>query len=590
MKRVQFIRYVEVISDTFTGFEGELTVNLSNKTLRVHDGVTKGGFELASVSLSNTPNATQQAAGKMTVAHVVELSAATSLLSSLDQLLTQEIFDRTQGDLAISLDVSANTDAIGIETSARISADQGLSSDIADLTLVVNAIDQGTVSVTGAQTITGAKTYTASVAQQAKHNYFGVNDDTQALLHLYGDGTGSSAGGALRLYAASDHNTAHDYWSVYVWNETLRFHPVGGAILELSATGVTYDSFSLYHQGNDGINSGLDADLGHGVSFSSYARTDISEVFLANLSCQGNMFANNGRVICNAFADDAITLYRDVNSLREGDCGWFSGSDSMRFRRFDTAGLSVENEVILDPYGNVTLGTKNNAGTVFLKAATIACGINDSRRGRLQLFGAGANNTAGGRLEMYPSASYDSVTNRWIFETNEAALSLHTDAAVSLLLNTGEKICVAEQAHVITGKWEHYVPETGWAEAGVSYVTRPAGGYFEVYFGLPITYTAPAGARSLVFNIKLLLRSLNTPSIHVAAASSIHNDGTNVFTKVIAEASTFEYVAQVGGTQVLVTTTLAIIPVGADGTCQISFHATTGGPHNCYVQLVGAIY
>ncbi len=40
-------RGTEAQNNEFTGAEGEITVDLTNMTLRVHDGVTQGGFEMA---------------------------------------------------------------------------------------------------------------------------------------------------------------------------------------------------------------------------------------------------------------------------------------------------------------------------------------------------------------------------------------------------------------------------------------------------------------------------------------------------------------------------------------------------------------
>jgi hypothetical protein len=41
----------------YTGKPGELTVDVTNNTLRVHDGVTAGGTEAARGDLSNVPDA-----------------------------------------------------------------------------------------------------------------------------------------------------------------------------------------------------------------------------------------------------------------------------------------------------------------------------------------------------------------------------------------------------------------------------------------------------------------------------------------------------------------------------------------------------
>jgi hypothetical protein len=54
--QVQFRRGSTEQNNTFTGAEGEISVNNSTRSLRVHDGSTQGGFELAKANLSNTSN------------------------------------------------------------------------------------------------------------------------------------------------------------------------------------------------------------------------------------------------------------------------------------------------------------------------------------------------------------------------------------------------------------------------------------------------------------------------------------------------------------------------------------------------------
>ena len=51
--QVQFRRGTAAQNNNFTGAEGELSVNLSNKSLRLHDGVTAGGFEIARKDFTN---------------------------------------------------------------------------------------------------------------------------------------------------------------------------------------------------------------------------------------------------------------------------------------------------------------------------------------------------------------------------------------------------------------------------------------------------------------------------------------------------------------------------------------------------------
>ena len=53
-KRVQFRRGTNPEHEVFTGALGEITVNTTNRSLHVHDGVTPRGFEAAKIDFSNT--------------------------------------------------------------------------------------------------------------------------------------------------------------------------------------------------------------------------------------------------------------------------------------------------------------------------------------------------------------------------------------------------------------------------------------------------------------------------------------------------------------------------------------------------------
>jgi hypothetical protein len=52
--QVQFRRGTTTQNNNFTGAAGEISVDITLKTLRVHDGTTLGGFSLAKADLSNT--------------------------------------------------------------------------------------------------------------------------------------------------------------------------------------------------------------------------------------------------------------------------------------------------------------------------------------------------------------------------------------------------------------------------------------------------------------------------------------------------------------------------------------------------------
>jgi hypothetical protein len=52
-KLLKLRRGTDTQHSTFTGAEGEVTVNTTNDSLHVHDGTTAGGTELAKADLSN---------------------------------------------------------------------------------------------------------------------------------------------------------------------------------------------------------------------------------------------------------------------------------------------------------------------------------------------------------------------------------------------------------------------------------------------------------------------------------------------------------------------------------------------------------
>ena len=76
-KRIQLRRGTAVENDNFTGVVGEVTVDTTNKTLRVHDGATIGGTPLAKAN--QLPEAATVAkAGLIQIATQAEVNAGSS--------------------------------------------------------------------------------------------------------------------------------------------------------------------------------------------------------------------------------------------------------------------------------------------------------------------------------------------------------------------------------------------------------------------------------------------------------------------------------------------------------------------------------
>ena len=73
--------------NTFTGANGEVTVDTTNKTLRVHDGVTVGGTRLATITgglvpAAQLPSATTSNQGAVILNNTVTSTSATQALTA----------------------------------------------------------------------------------------------------------------------------------------------------------------------------------------------------------------------------------------------------------------------------------------------------------------------------------------------------------------------------------------------------------------------------------------------------------------------------------------------------------------------------
>ena len=64
--RIKFRRGTSTEHATFTGAEGEITVNTTKDTLVVHDGSTAGGFEMLRADLNNLDSGTAIPAANIT--------------------------------------------------------------------------------------------------------------------------------------------------------------------------------------------------------------------------------------------------------------------------------------------------------------------------------------------------------------------------------------------------------------------------------------------------------------------------------------------------------------------------------------------
>ena len=86
-KQLQLRKGTATEHNTFTGANGEVTVDTTNKTLRVHDGTTAGGTRLATltgglVPVSQLPDATTSVKGAVVLNNTLTSTSTTQALTA----------------------------------------------------------------------------------------------------------------------------------------------------------------------------------------------------------------------------------------------------------------------------------------------------------------------------------------------------------------------------------------------------------------------------------------------------------------------------------------------------------------------------
>jgi hypothetical protein len=119
--QVQFRRGTTAQNNSFTGAAGELSVNTSNSTIRVHDGSTAGGSELASVTYSS--NATNILSGTLSVSRLATSGVAAGTYGgvAVEGVFTVDAYGRITSASNVTAQV-ANTNITGLITNGQIAS------------------------------------------------------------------------------------------------------------------------------------------------------------------------------------------------------------------------------------------------------------------------------------------------------------------------------------------------------------------------------------------------------------------------------------------------------------------------------------
>lgn len=162
--QVQFRRGTSGQNDAFTGAIGEISVNTTDYTLRVHDGVTAGGFALIGISTTQTlsnktlasPTITGNVTGAANIAHTGTISASGNVTGG--NVITGGLITAT-GNITSTANVAGGN----IVTAGLITATGNINGGNINGGANVNATTHTGTTVSVSGNITGGNITTAGI-------------------------------------------------------------------------------------------------------------------------------------------------------------------------------------------------------------------------------------------------------------------------------------------------------------------------------------------------------------------------------------------------------------------------------------------
>ena len=268
--QVQFRRGTTAQNNNFTGAEGEITVNTSNNTIRVHDGATQGGFELATVAhVTNS------------IANVID--SAPGVLDTLNEIA-----------IAINNDPAFYTNLASTNTTIFNRANAAYNQANTATTIAVAAFDSSNTKV-------------ATVAGSSATNISNtiLLDGIKAV-----DGTGSGLDADLLdgLHATVFAKTT-DLTTANVNEVTNLYFTTARARTSLSqGSGISYNS-------STGVISANVISVAGRVGAVTLRNTDIAGLTTANVTELTNLYYTDARVYANVVAGSFTTKTYVDNSI-----------------------------------------------------------------------------------------------------------------------------------------------------------------------------------------------------------------------------------------------------------------------------------
>jgi hypothetical protein len=232
--QVQFRRGTTAQNNSFTGASGEVTVDTTNNSLRVHDGLTPGGYALPTLS----SNGSISVSGNITASYFLGNGACLSGISSsaIFSGLSNVRITASDGNIAANVGSTSNVVIIansGVYVSGLLSATGNITGGNLSTGIITST---GNISTTG--NITGGNLSTGIITST------GNISTTGNITGNYIFGNGVSLTGVITSVANINNGTSNVTVVSSGGNITVGVGGVGN-IAVFAATGMTVSNVSI---------------------------------------------------------------------------------------------------------------------------------------------------------------------------------------------------------------------------------------------------------------------------------------------------------------------------------------------------------
>jgi hypothetical protein len=225
---VQLRRGTDTEHSSFTGAEGEVTVDTTNDTLRVHDGTTVGGIRLAKLSESGTVTSvgsgTGLTGGPITTSGTLSVADNGVTFDKMQDINTAKVIGRTTAGSGDPEEVSIlDEDAMTSNSAIALATQQSIKAYV-DAQIAASTVSKYS---TGWQTSLGGVTVANGATLTVTHNL--GTTDVQVAVYV---NTSASDSGVTEV-------SGQDNWSTSDFGASITNLTSNNITLQLGSSGYT---------------------------------------------------------------------------------------------------------------------------------------------------------------------------------------------------------------------------------------------------------------------------------------------------------------------------------------------------------------